>query len=592
MNYHVKEGSTIKQVGDGANDFELLANFHARIIKETIIIDGMNEKTVFTIEGASKKRKFKTIEVPAEKFASMSWITQNWGARAVIMPTSNATTELRTAIQLASEDAEVEFIYQHTGWTEIDGKPAYLHCNGAITDGGNDESVKVEMPADLRHYSLPTVMSLPGDGDGKDCFWASVQLVTLAEQTKVVPLLLATWRACIDDADFAVHCTGRSGSFKSEVTSLMQSHYGDGMDARHLPGSWNSTANALEALAFRAKNAIFVIDDFIPVGTSWQQKQYQGNADRIMRAQGNQQGRARLTDVSSLQQTMYPRGLVMSSGEDTPEGQSLRGRMMIVELSKGDVSPDKLTECQARRSMLPRCLARFIRWLATDREEKIERFNQSRLRWRDTCRGHGHARTPQMVGDLMAGAELFFEFGRSYNYVDEEDSVTWLKCFEESLIATAIDQTRFIVESDPSDNFLKVLQASLMGKRVHLAAIDGGSPDEATAMGWTEDRSGASYHFKPKGTRIGWVDVDKNEIYLEHGIGYEELKKQSGGQISVTASTLWKRLRESGVIVKTDVKRQRSTVRMVAEKTTRTVVVIALDRVIQISEDEEDVTPF
>ena len=592
MNYHVKDGSTVKQVGEGANDFEMLANFNAKIIKETIIIDGMNEKTVFTIEGSSKKRKFKTIDVPADKFSSMSWITQNWGARAVVMPTANASTELRTAIQLASEDAEIEFIYQHTGWTEIDGKPAYLHCNGAITDGGNDESVKVEMPADLRHYSLPTVMTLPGDGDGQDCFWASVQLVNLADKSKIVPLLLATWRACIDDADFAVHCTGRSGSFKSEVTSLMQSHYGDGMDARNLPGSWNSTANALEALAYRAKNAIFVIDDFIPVGTSWQQKQYQGNADRIMRAQGNQQGRARLTDVSSLQQTMYPRGLVMSSGEDTPEGQSLRGRMMIVELSKGDVKPDKLTECQERRSMLPRSLARFIRWLATDREEKLKRFKASRIRWRDANRGRGHARTPQMVGDLIAAAELYFEFGREFKWVDADDSKAWLSQFEESLVETAIDQSRFIVESDPSDNFLKVLQAALMGKRAHLAAIDGGSPEEAAAMGWAEDRSGASYNYKPKGTRIGWVDVEKNEIYLEHGIGYEELKKQSGGQISVTASTLWKRLRESGVIIKTDEKRKRSTIRMVAEKTTRTVVVIALDRVIELKENDEDVTPF
>ena len=590
MNYEVKDGCTIKRTGERDGDVEMLANFTAKIVKETIIIDGMNEKTVFTIEGEGRKRKFKTIEVPAEKFPSLAWVTQNWGARAVIMPTANASTELRTAIQLASDDAEVEYIYQHTGWTEIDGRPAYLHCNGAISELGNDESVRVEMPADLKHYSLPTIDIL--DSDGKECFEASLQLMHLADKSKTIPLLLASWRACIDSADFAVHCTGRSGSFKSEVTSLMQSHYGSGMDARNLPGSWNSTANALEALAYRAKNGLFVIDDFIPVGTSWQQKQYQGNADRIMRAQGNQQGRARLTDVSSLQQTMYPRGLVMSSGEDTPEGQSLRGRMMIVELSKGDVSTEKLTECQNRRSMLPRCLARFIQWLATDREKKLKAMKVSRMRWRDRNMGKGHARTPQMVGDLMAAAELFMQFGIDNKYIDADDSNIYLDQFARSLEETAIDQTRFIVESDPSDTFVKVMSSALMSKRVHLAAMDGGSPEEALALGWNEDRSGAAYHYKPKGVKIGWVDVEKGEIYLEHGTGYEELKKQSSGQIAVTASTLWKRLRESGVITKWDETRKRSTIRVVAEKTTRTVVVIDLKRIVELKEEDNNHEPF
>ena len=44
---------------------------------------------------------------------------------------------------------------------------------------------------------------------------------------------------------------------------------------------------------------------------------------------GNQAGRARLTDTSNLQQTFYPRGVIFSTGEDTPEGHSVRARMMI-----------------------------------------------------------------------------------------------------------------------------------------------------------------------------------------------------------------------------------------------------------------------
>jgi hypothetical protein len=38
------------------------------------------------------------------------------------------------------------------------------------------------------------------------------------------------------------------------------------MNRLHLPGAWASTGNSLEALAFHAKDALIVIDDFAPQG--------------------------------------------------------------------------------------------------------------------------------------------------------------------------------------------------------------------------------------------------------------------------------------------------------------------------------------
>jgi hypothetical protein len=46
-----------------------------------------------------------------------------------------------------------------------------------------------------------------------------------------------------------------TGRFKSEAAALAQQHFGAGLDARHLPANWSSTGNALEALAFTAKDA-------------------------------------------------------------------------------------------------------------------------------------------------------------------------------------------------------------------------------------------------------------------------------------------------------------------------------------------------
>ena len=54
---------------------------------------------------------------------------------------------------------------------------------------------------------------------------------------------------------------------KTELAALAQQHFGPGMDARHLPASWSSTGNAIEGLAFAAKDALLASRD----ATFWTQ---------------------------------------------------------------------------------------------------------------------------------------------------------------------------------------------------------------------------------------------------------------------------------------------------------------------------------
>jgi hypothetical protein len=68
----------------------------------------------------------------------------------------------------------------------------------------------------------------------------------------------------LGNADFALHLAGETGAFKSELAALHQQHFGCGMNRENLPAAWSSTGNALEVLAFHAKDALLVIDDFAP----------------------------------------------------------------------------------------------------------------------------------------------------------------------------------------------------------------------------------------------------------------------------------------------------------------------------------------
>lgn len=183
-------------------------------------------------------------------------------------------------------------------------------------------------------------------------------------------------------------------------------------------------------------------------------------------------------------------------------------------------------------------------------------------------------------------------YGQANAVFEEQEIEHYKSVFTDAIKQTADDQNRFIVESDPSETFVKVLQSALMSKRVHLAAMDGGSPEFPLLVGWHENRSSTVYEYQPRGTKIGWIDEEKNQIYIDHAIGYEELRKQSSGQISITSSTLWKRLRESGVINRHDQNRQRSTVRMTCEGSMKTVVCVDLSKIIEFETGNEDHEPF
>jgi hypothetical protein len=68
-----------------------------------------------------------------------------------------------------------------------------------------------------------------------------------------------------------------------------------------------------------------------------------------------------------LREPKPPRGLVLSTGEDIPRGHSIRARLLILELSKGGVTPAALSECQAaaRAGDYAQAMSGFLRWMAS-----------------------------------------------------------------------------------------------------------------------------------------------------------------------------------------------------------------------------------
>src|SRR5262249_37561125 len=147
----------------------------------------------------------------------------------------------------------------------------------------------------------------------------------LAPDAATLAMLVAPYRAVVGGADYSLGLFGKTGAGKSELAALAQQHFGPALDARHLPGNRSSTGNALESMAFYAKDSLLVVADYCP--DNQDPRRLARDADRLLRGQGNQSGRNRLTADAALRPPKSPRGLVLTTGEDLPGGTSLRARM-------------------------------------------------------------------------------------------------------------------------------------------------------------------------------------------------------------------------------------------------------------------------
>src|SRR5207253_7701120 len=121
-------------------------------------------------------------------------------------------------------------------------------------------------------------------------------------------------------------------------------------------------------------------DDYAPSGAVGDRQRLERDADRLLRAQGNRAGRQRMRADGSLRPSRPPRGLILSTGEDVPPGQSLRGRMLVLEVSPGDVPLARLTPHQraAAAGRYAEAMAGFVRWLAPQYAELRDRLPAER----------------------------------------------------------------------------------------------------------------------------------------------------------------------------------------------------------------------
>jgi hypothetical protein len=545
--YRVKDGQTLMAKVEGRGEaravhYVELANFVAMIKRVISATDGQDTETVFELEGVLAPAKpFHGVRVKASEFGSMRWVLPCLGPDANVAPGQAAKDCLRAAIQAFSKGRYTSAtVYRHLGWTRLEGVGwVYLHAGGGIGPQGAVEGVEMGLDRVLAAFELP---SPPQGEEERACIREALALVDLAPERITVPLLLYTLTCPLGQVDFTCYLTGATGTFKTSTALVFQAF--QGYKGRTPPAGWESTSNALEGLAFAAKDALLLIDDDAPGSNHHERRTQDAVVARVLRSQGNATGRARMRSDGSTTYDRPPRGGLLATGEDLPSVHSLRARCLFLEVQSGDIRRDALTAAQrkAREGVYAKAFAAWVRWLAADLERRQKWLTERVEELRESFQA-SHARTAQHAARLLATWELFREFAASRGVELGDLPQRVHRALHEVVEGQAAIQR----DADPVLRFFELLGELLGSGQVHLLSREHPQqpPEHPERWGWKLDAAGS---LRPGGVHIGWVD--RTFAYLLPTATYAALWKHAGavGLPLPSERVLWKRLAERGAI--------------------------------------------
>ena len=539
-----------------------IANFVARITADQVVDDGEERYRVFTVE-ASLSGRTVTVEIPARDFKSMNWVAEKLGGMAIVKP--GQTEHARAAIQTLSGKIPTRDMYSCTGWREIGGENYYLHGGGGIGVRGNCTDICMSLQDKLPHYRLPDP---PSGANLIGAIRSSLQMLDVTLDRLTFPVYASIWRAILGPATFSIHLAGSTGAGKSQLAALAQQHFGPNMDTDNLPASWLGTANATAMLAFYAKDALLVVDDFVPTGNAASQQRLQGEADKLLRAQGNSSGRRRLHPDGRLHGNRPPRGLILSTGEDTPRGKSLNARLVLLRFPKGAMDWKKLSVCQERAASgeFAAAASGFVQWLSNrlhdvQQEMRNQRFIQRGRVSEPSCL---HMRTPENLDALHFGLATFLNFAQSVGAISQAEAQALVGRAEAAFRETEIGEARKHIDTEPSRIFLRLIRSAITMGKAYLAAPNGAAPEGEKPWGWCV--SAGTNEKQGRGTKIGWVKDD--DVFLlpdaAHAVACR-LAQEQGEVLPGSVDAIKRDLKEQGLLAKTDEKRRTIAVRRTLE---------------------------
>ncbi len=523
-----------------------LANFDAKILKDITRDDGVEQIKVYKIAGKIKGKNLPDIEVPVKTFESMSWVNM-WGAKAIISPGQSLKDYIRHYIQINS-DADESTQYSHTGWIQTKKGWSYLTKKGSI----GEENLSVNLSTGNRRYNLPLKVKEKFEDRS---IKTSLGFLNVADPEIAYPLFALTYLAPLttlldQQPNFSMFLYGKTGHYKSSISTLALSHYGK-FNISELP-NFSDTANSIERRMSDLKDSLMILDDYHPSANRFESQGKESILQRILRAIGNRASRGRLKSDTSERKSYTPRACVLITGESLVQVESSLSRAMVIEIkNKDQVDIEKLSKLQEGKMMrrLPRAMTSYIEWLRPRIEDIQERFEDTFPQLRMEYQQKGcHSRVPEQPAFLMFALQLVMEWMIEKEVITPKKSVKVLETAKTVFKKYVSDQSKRLEEETPTRKYIEIFRTLLNQQKIHLLSKD---KEYYEGVGFDSSIGGQKDKYDNyKSTHVGYYDYDYLYV-LPQGLYKEvvEFANRSNSFFSATERQMRKHLKEEGVLI-------------------------------------------
>jgi hypothetical protein len=513
---------------------KLLTNYSATIQTEKIILD----------EGQIMERRFELainkggIETPltvgSDEFFSSRLpkkVVEALGYGAITYCTPKM---LSLAIQEASGDSVPKRVLSNSIGFTPDGN--YLAKGILIAPSGIDINPSVEINLEGTSFARYLTLLSP-DPERIKALGSHIcsDFLKLKQSDVAFPLMghicLAPFSSQIyamtGKSKPALHLLGASGAGKTHLGILAQSFFGHFEDRTF---SWTSTPNAIEAEGYYFRDSLILVNDFKQSCVDLKA------AIRVFQGYADGGGKSRLKPNSKLQNTLYIRGLLLSTGEDFVTGiESVSGRTIILKVTP-EKNQDAGMRCLANRQNYPMFITGLIQSVIADRQwkENFRAFVAAKV-------AEFHEKTMQLSNGLRTasnwalnafGFHMFANYLTTLGVIDEKQRDDMLAEYNALAIWHLDEQVNVLKSESPVEIFFRIL-----GQKI----VNGSATIQEEVLK------------SERGTVIGLLKKKGQSIIILPDVAMEVISrclKTNNECVGITRDSLREALSTEGLIIK------------------------------------------